>query len=164
MKTFTLEDAREAFEEVFEREGEVTSLDVKNELRKRGFWATQSEVGTAVRDVAEELEYDWHFNGVYRKYYKVDIATPSSLLGGAMKNGVAFGHVSHTPPTKKRVPADPADRTPIMNPTSGDWIAFDVNDPNGPRYFKGKLTATQARYAFTLVENCDYADVRSRRF
>ena len=163
-KTLDRSDIESAFEDLLAAGNQTTSLNVKEELRDRGFWATQGEVGVAVREIADDLGIDWDYNGVYRTYYAP--GTHMSPTSGAW-NQIGPGAYVKAPASlakQKTPPASPADREPIKNPTSGDWIAWDINDPNSPLYFIGKLTATQARYAFTLATGANYVDVRNIRF
>lgn len=156
-KTLSREDIEDAFDSLLQSKSTVTSLSVKKELRERGFWATQNEVGAAVREIAGANGYDWDFNGVFRTYYKpgtMQSTSPSYQSVGTIKSA----------PSPKAPPASPADREPIDSPSLGDWEVSDVNDPTTKLYFKGMLTAAQARYAYSLKTNVEYVDVRSRRY
>lgn len=142
------DDVDSVFTDLLETQGQATSLEVKQELRNQGFWATQNEVGVMLRDIAAESGIDWDFNGVYRTYIK-----PGTTLSNAS-----------TPTTVKAPAANPADREPKDTPDVGDWLAYDAQDPTHELYFKGSLTAAQAKYAFTLETGRDYIDVRVNRY
>lgn len=153
----TKRDIEDAFEYLLKRDSQTTSLDVKKELRSRGFWATQNEVGIALRDIADANGIDWDYNGVFRTYRQADTMSPTQLGSQSVANVNAS-------PAAKTPPVNSADRNPIDNPSLGDWVAYDANDPSHRLYFKGKLTATQARYAFSLQTGIDYITVRNRRY
>ncbi|MEM8601463.1 MAG: hypothetical protein AAGF99_16220 [Bacteroidota bacterium] len=48
--------------------GTTTTLDVKQALREQGFWATQTDVSTAMDILAGDLGWLWITNGFYRTY------------------------------------------------------------------------------------------------
>lgn len=158
-QTMDRSDIEEVFNELIDENGETTSNDVKKELRNRGFWATQAIVGPALREIADEQGNDWDFNGVYRTYTAPGTnmsPTPANPFAGL----VPANAVSSSTP-KKRNPASPQDREPIDTPVSGDWECSDLG--SNPVFFKGTLTPTQARYAYSLSEGTPYVNVRSIR-
>lgn len=161
-QTLDRSDIEDVFNELIDENGEATSLEVKNELRNRGFWATQAIVGVALREIADDQGNSWDFNGVYRTYYEVGQSTPmspTSVSAGSNSNLVPVTPASM--PKAKRNPASPQDREPIDSPASGDWECSDLG--GNPLYFKGSLKATQARYAYALETDSDYVNVRSIR-
>lgn len=149
-------DVREVFNELLEDNGITTSVDVKNELRNRGFWATQERVAGFMREISAEDGIDFDFNGIYREYLlnskPVIPNNPYSYLGTQSAQGF----------TKPAI--DPADREPIDNPEDGDWEAFDSSVPSAVYYFKGKLSAGQAKSAFCEKLGTDFLSARVKRY
>jgi len=161
-QTLDRSDIEDIFNELIDENGQATSLEVKNELRNRGFWATQAIVGVAIREIADEQGNDWDFNGVYRTYREVGQSTlmsPTSVQAGVPSGLVSVGGSSASKP--KRNPASPQDREPVDNPTSGDWECSDLG--SNPVFFKSSLTGPQARYAYALETDTTYVNVRSIR-
>ena len=168
-------DIEKAFTDLLAKNGQTTSLEVKEELRARGFWATQAQVGPAVQDLADQLGVAWTFNGRYRTYTQTatTVADPNDLAdtdedeeeddgtGASVSSAPTASLTSKT----RTPPADPADREPVTNPTSGDWTVYDVhNGPQASLAFQSKLTEPQAKYAYTLkVAGAQYKDVRAKR-
>jgi hypothetical protein len=151
-------DIEDVFNELLDENDQTTSLEVKEELRSRGFWATQAIVGVALREIADENGIDWDFNGTYRTYYKAGTQnmSPTPSFGGVLVS-------APTVPAKKRVPITAQDREPIDTPDTGDWEVTSTADPSTVMYFKGALTPGQARYAFHLETGVAYVDIRSKR-
>lgn len=149
--TLNQTDIEDTFNELIEANGQTTSKEVKDKLRNQGFWSTQAIVGAALRDIALAAGNDWDFNGVYRTYYEPNTQmSPTS----ASPNLISV--------KQKKQPLDPQDREPVDQPETGDWRCSDVNS-SGQLYFESKLTAPQARYAYSLVTGVNYVDIRSTR-
>ena len=55
---FTLNDLAEAAMYLIETHGTTTSLDVKNELRKRGFTAFQEDVAINLHNLAIDMNFN----------------------------------------------------------------------------------------------------------
>lgn len=49
LKILEKEDVKEVFCNLLENNGEVTSKEVKDELRNRGFWAIQAQVSWFIK-------------------------------------------------------------------------------------------------------------------
>jgi hypothetical protein len=174
-------DVEQVFSELLAKNGQVTSLEVKEELRTRGFWATQAIVGPEVRAIAARLGIQHTDNGMYWTYFSSTTSTPAAVnptdsdgdeeededdASGSMSSSVSGIPASPVVPQKVRVPpADPADREPVVNPASGDWTVHDIhNGPSASLAFQAKLTESQAKYAYKLkMANVLYTDVRAKR-
>jgi hypothetical protein len=156
-KTLQDSDVEAAMDELLVANGKVTSLEVKENLRSKGFWATQAIVGVAVRGIAFAKSLEWEADNAFMTYY------PQGGLNGS--STVPAGITPLAAPAQKpqKQPVDPQDREPIDVPDSGDWIVTNEIG-NNPLYFKGTLKPEQARYAYTLQTGIDYVHVRSKRF
>lgn len=51
-----------------ERTGTTTTLDVKHELRDRGYWATQADVSLRLARVASREGWPWWKMGAFKLY------------------------------------------------------------------------------------------------
>jgi hypothetical protein len=166
-------DVEQVFAELLAKNGQVTSLEVKEELRTRGFWATQAIVGPLVQDIANQLGVPFTNNGRFNTYTQPtasatvtdDDEDEEDDTGSAPSPMASSPQLPPAPVKVRTPPADPADREPILNPASGDWEVHDVhNGPSASLAFQAKLTESQAKYAYTLkVTNVLYTDVRAKR-
>lgn len=66
--------------------GTTTTLDVKRELRDRGYWAVQSDVSVLMEQVAAAHGWPWWDLGGFRLY---------AVPGGGRRQGapIAWSHV-----------------------------------------------------------------------
>lgn len=142
------DDVRSAFIDLLEEHGETTSLDVKKELRRNGFWATQEKVTGLMREVADEEGIDFTFNGTYRTYYEDSqvIPPPNSALTNLFNS------------TKSMTQDLSTD-----NPVQGDWEVRDVNDIASTVYYESSLTAGQAKYQYCKLTGVDFTDARVKK-
>jgi hypothetical protein len=91
MKTVTREDVKQVALQEISKNGNTTTLDVKNVLRSNGYWVTQEEVRNYMLDITSkdgEIEYIDGPSG-YR-IYKQALKTPSFTFG----NGTSSGFVT----------------------------------------------------------------------
>jgi hypothetical protein len=157
-------DVETVVNELIDKNGSTTSLEVKEELRNRGFWATQAIVGVAMREIADSGSIPWDFNGRYRTYYK-----PGTQMSPTSASGLTPASASASTPVQvtvkpKRVPLDPGDREPIDSPAVGDWTVYDTKGNGVPLSFRGKLTEGQAKYAYILkTTGATFVDIRAER-
>lgn len=162
-------DVEQVFTELLAKNGQVTSLEVKEELRTRGFWATQAIVGPLVQDIANQLGVPFTNNGRFNTYTPLATTVTDDDEedddGSTASPAPSFSQLPAAPVKVRTPPADPADREPVTNPTSGDWTVHDVhNGPSASLVFQAKLTESQAKYAYKLkVTSVLYTDVRAKR-
>lgn len=154
-KTLTRDDIQDVFEELLATNGHTTSMEVKEELRKKGYWATQQVVGPALQELAAENEIDFSFNGRYREYQMNMVGSSGTLLPTP-------GPIPAPKPPK--VVLTPDDREPLDEAIDGDWEVTDVKSPGTAFYFHGKMSEGQAKYCYLLkVPGTAYVDVRAKR-
>lgn len=65
----TKQDVRNVFHDLLTKMQRVTSLDVKNDLRAKGFTAFQTDVSQYMIQIADEDGIIFDDNGTYRTYY-----------------------------------------------------------------------------------------------
>lgn len=149
----TKDEVREKFLELLEDAGQITSLEVKNSLREDDFWSTQMVIGPMIRDIADEEDIRWDFNGTYRTYYDKASAEVTQTAGLI--------------PVQSRVkknPIDSIDRARLEQPEDGCWECREITGDYIKLYFSSKLTAGQARYAYQIEIGVNYVDIRSRTY
>ena len=139
-------DIEAAFEDLLVKNDQVTSLEVKQQLRNKGFWATQSVVGASLRDIANAKGCDYDFDGTFRTYYTPDIPINPD---------------PDPDPVGISLPISSPSRAPVTNPVKNDWKA---TYPNGNTiYFNGKLRAGQAKSLFVKETGAYFLNVRVTR-
>ncbi len=136
-------DVEGSFATLLETNDEVTTLDVKNDLRAKGFWANQNDVSRAiwkfVQATAPKYSYD------YSAGHRVYSVTPADQL-------IAAPGTVPVPVSKK--PAD-----------IGDWEVFNRNGANGANPSKTYLgvTRNKARYDFAKEFGISYINAVARK-
>jgi hypothetical protein len=70
-RTVTKDAIREVADLLIRRDTSTTTLDLKLELRRRGFWAQQRQVSQVMIDLADEGCFTFTSNGIYRTYFAV---------------------------------------------------------------------------------------------
>lgn len=100
-KTLTQDIVRDVANELISLNGSTTNLDVKNELRKRGYWAVQSDVSDFMQNIASSVGSGWDTsnNGKFNTYSEQSTGVPSSHSNSAPATPAA------PPTTRKRKPA-----------------------------------------------------------
>ena len=90
-KTIKREDVKEVLVNLLDTNGTTSALDVKRELRKRGFWATQGNVSQLLSDVYTEIQDVVRTNnGLYFEYaYKIE--DEDSVVGDNYSDIPNFG-------------------------------------------------------------------------
>lgn len=72
LKILEKEDVKEVFCNLLENNGEVTSKEVKDELRNRGFWAIQAQVSWFIKSNYKDWGAILHYNGKFNVYLPED--------------------------------------------------------------------------------------------
>ena len=67
-KNFTKKDLMNVVEEFFDRGTTTTTLEVKNVLREKGFWAEQRDVSKMMSDLRAEQNWESVMDGDHRVY------------------------------------------------------------------------------------------------
>lgn len=72
IKILEKEDVKEVFYNLLENNGEVTSKEVKDELRNRGFWAIQAQVSWIIKSNYKDWGAILRYNGKFNVYLPKD--------------------------------------------------------------------------------------------
>ena len=150
-KTLEKADIEAVFDELIDKNGQTTSLEVKEELRSQGFWATQAVVGVELRNIADAKGCDWDFNGTYRIYYEP----------GTQNMSPTPAPTATAVSTAPKLPIPDDLRDPIDSPENDDWEATAPGA--GTMYFSSKLRPGQAKSLFVENTGADFLDVRVTR-
>jgi len=152
--TLTRNDVRAVAHALMVLNGETTTLDVKEALRKKGFWATQDQVREFMLDVTQK-DGDVAYrddNGQYRVYYLVNapVATVTVVAGPVPL-------IAHTLPAV--TPLAPAKVNPDNVPSN-----YEVCDTSGgDRRLYVNVTRGQAKHLWAVQTGRDYQFARTTK-
>jgi hypothetical protein len=132
-------------------EGDVTTLDVKNSLRKK-FWVNQNEVSRAVWDFvqAQSPKFSFRYENGHRVYFLAQNATAGTVGSGYNSPLYDPKSVAFNRPKAKRAPA------------IGDWSIDARGFSSAPVQYKG-MTRNQARYDFAKTYGVKYIYTFARK-
>jgi len=85
MKTITKDDVKNVAVEFLQNEMLVTNLDIKNDLRTRGFFVTQQAVAKNMNELHLEGLFGFSFNGIYRSYFLMNVDSNLSISTNTVK-------------------------------------------------------------------------------
>lgn len=147
-KTMKAEDAYESALELIGKNGETSAMEVRNDLRAKGFWAKYFRVKELLERDADTYNLKSDFsNGQYRKWVLKDPnATPSTIVATPVPSTVAT-----TPATPKK---------PDWGSTKiGDWKVYQA----GTTMIETVKNSTRnaAKWVFAKKYNLDYTEIRA---
>lgn len=140
----------------------TTTLEVKTELRNRGYWATQSEVSDLM--VIANDQQNWGFSNktnTQGNAYRVYVLSDPTTIPASVSN------VSSTSPSVNinasiYTMRNGTSINSIAAPVIGDWKVSSVVK-NNEMYFPGNYTRAQVRNAYRGVYGVAIQDTRSKR-
>ncbi|MCK9576368.1 MAG: hypothetical protein M0R51_10645, partial [Clostridia bacterium] len=176
-KTLTKADVFDVASDLIETNGSTTTLDIKNELRVRGFFAKQADVSDLMIQVCAEENYSFSYNGVHRVYTDskgqsvaqpttANQSTTQSLRAAAgqpsnanqiVPASVATGR-SHTTRSGKVIVSF-ANANLV---TTGSWKAYSVTSQT-VYWFPSTYTRDDVRIAYRAFTGIHLHDVRACR-
>jgi hypothetical protein len=65
----TIYDVESHAQDLLDRNGQTTTLEIKKALRNDGFFATQGQVANGMYIMWQPNDWHWVFNGTYRTYF-----------------------------------------------------------------------------------------------
>lgn len=144
MKTISLNDVIVVAADLMVKNGQTTTLEVKNELRNNGFKAFQVEVSQLMDTAKSSENWDVNDNGIHRTYSVVltKASTPATTTAPVVK-------------------AAKPTRAAFLG-TSGDWEVNSVTDSQ-VLYFGSHLTRDEVRRAYAKAVGVLFVDTRSRK-
>jgi hypothetical protein len=179
-KTLTKADVFDVASDLIEANGSTTTLDIKKELRNRGFFALQADVSDYMVQVCSEEDWDFTFNGAHRVYTESSNSgntqtTQNQNTGNSASTGLraamngnqntqntpshnATGK-SHTTRSGKVITAFDDE----SKASSGDWKAYSVVSQD-EYFFPATYTRDDVRLAYrAFLGIYNIADVRACR-
>lgn len=164
MKSLTSSDVLSVATELISKNGSTTTLEVKLELRNRGFYATQKEVSSTMDGLDLLGKLSFTNNGVWRTYFMQNSAvasTVSSIYGNIKRIVKAKG-------SNKNIKVDAfsytkRDGTVIASVHHSDQTAhYAVSSTTSSEqlYFPKKYTKDEIRQAYAKINGVHFHDTR----
>ncbi len=184
-KEYTKDILEEIFLEEIYAFGETTTLDIKNKLRKRNYYANQSDVSKDIKEIVEDNEnIESYSNGSYMVYYlNNELANDTALID--VEYVVSDTTITNTDDTDDVDIDDPrnniiTDNTlssireyirrngthmiayeEIKDVVNNDWECTSNNLPS--LYFNSRWTRDQVRAAYASLNKISGNLVRAKR-
>lgn len=171
-KNLTKADVFDVASDLIEQNGSTTTLDIKNELRNRGFFAKQADVSELMIEVCSEENYSFSYNGVHRVYSDgktntaVTTQTPASNAS-ALQNAANGNQIipasaatgkSHTTRFGKVIVAFPSHAAA----NSGDWAVTSTVSQT-VYYFPSTYSRDDVRCAYRAFTRIHMSLTRASR-
>jgi len=160
MKTPTQDDIKTVADDLMVKFSSTTTLDVKNELRSLGYWATQDFVSASM----EVIGYNFTNNGTFRVYDNTVVPMPvqSSYNAKPLKSTAIKG--------AKPILVDNQDGTftytkrngGMINTSDSSYGAYKAYSAvsNVVLYFDRGYGRDEMRYVYKKVTGMKYVDTR----
>lgn len=139
MNQITLNDVIVVAADLIVKNGSTTTLDVKNELRTRGFKAFQIEVSKFMDAACVSENWEINDNGIYRTYADRNTSSPTKIK-----------------------PATTGTASSMIKGNVGDWEVNSVTDKT-VIILGGHLTRDAVRSAYAKATGAKFADTRARK-
>lgn len=179
-KVTTKADVFDVASDLIEQNGSTTTLDIKKEMRNRGFFALQADVSSLMIDICDEEDWSFTFNGVHRVYSDAPVAKSTNTApqqtgnnSSALRNAAGQGQQSNVIPQTQHAATGKSHTkrsgkvitafADASEAKGGDWKAYSVIDP-AEYYFPSVYTRDDVRLAYRAFCNIyDISDVRACR-
>lgn len=148
----------------------VTTLEVKESLRKRGFYATQKMISTVMDREYEKYDLDRENNGQYFEYFMPQVTATSYKWFDPETNdsNEDDGEVTHQASTPSAAATTKSNGKPLLStvdPLSAGENDWEVNqkDSDSYVYYTGNHTSDEVRNSFAKEHGFKMQDIRARR-
>lgn len=167
--TLTKDDIKFVATELLKNDMIITNLDIKNELRKKGYFATQNSIAKAMNEFSLAGIFGYTFNGTYRSYFLQNLNAPLITKSNTVKKIVrpvkgaktsvqidtTSGIAQYTNRSGKTIIGYCTNSNHKHKAFSVDPIVTDV------LYFDSGYTRDEMRYAFKkLSSETKYKNIR----
>lgn len=164
MKNLTKSDVFDVATDLIEENGSTTTLDVKNELRARGFFAKQADVSEHMLAIADSENWNFTYTGVHRQYtastavLRGSAATPATLRAQSVQTQTRTIAPVGTY-TKRNGDKIVAIDKSLVEP--GDFRVWSVTHDT-ELYFVGTVgySRSDIRFAYAKLTGADFVDTR----
>ena len=157
MKSLTTLDVKTVADELIASNGTTTTLEVKNELRTRGFWAVQTEVSAEM----SSLGYPFTDNSGYRTYGVSPVISHMSKT--VSKKSMPKGTTSLTLLPGGEYEYIKRDGTSVLtvDHASATHVAF--SSKSSDVYYFANAGRNNMRYMYSKLAKVPYKDTRINR-
>lgn len=155
MKNLSKADVFDVVTDLIEENGSTTTLDIKNELRERGFFAKQADVSEFMQQIADSEDIEFNFNGVHRVY---TIKTSRKV----QTQKINTGNTMHVYTATQYVKRDGTEIETIdkCDSESGDYRVWSVNHDEELYFGDIGYTRSDLRQAYASICGVKFADTR----
>ena len=159
MKNLAKEDVKDAAVKLMQSNGSTTTLDVKNELRTLGFWATQGIVSDLMNEVSDDEGWTFDNTSGYRVYrVKAVATTDSNDSNDSQDDGSVSDDGKYMSRNGKKIEAIDA-----KDIKSDDWECYSQVAGIPTQYFPGEFSRDEVRCAFRFYAGLHFNDTRAKR-
>lgn len=188
-KTLTRDVVRDVAKDLLESNNTTTTLEIKQELRKQGYWAKQDDVSTHMDNIYFNENWTYTDNGGHRVYEELGrsgVLSTNNNLGYSTSNGSMKSTSTSSTPistssyrSSKKTPRTAPYGNPHVDPSgnyyqmrdgrvisvasfanTGNW---EVTGPGGKFYFESIHNRDEVRNAYSRINRCRIQDTLAAR-
>lgn len=160
--TFTTIDVLDVAEQLIKDNNETTTLEIKEELRKKGFKAFQSDVSEVMATEHHTRNFSYSENGTHR-IYSIVTSQPQYLSSGGLGSvGILLPQSNVNTSQIHSYKRKDGLIVQNINRQKGAWTIFDVNNKANILYFPSNISRSMARQAFANLTHTKYDNTRSK--
>jgi len=172
VKDLTKADVYDVAMDLIEENGSTTTLDVKKELRKNGFFAKQVEVSNYMNEISDEENWNFTFNGVHRTYkfdtddtddtndnYSSQLKQISAQPLTSKPNTIQTNKSSDSYTKRNGTVIETIDED---DATVGDYVAWSVSHDE-ILYFSAGYSRDDMRLAYYQITGTPFCDTRVKK-
>ena len=181
LKPLTKDTVLVVAQRIMLKTGFVTSLEVKEELRKQQFRADQDGVSAHMIELSTEEDWKVGDTGNYRVYSGLAIQHVMNdaivAIEACQQGGKKIVKVVTTTPAAANSTANQTSgpsssstsnnsgniEDPIANPAVGDWEANTVVPGHQPLYYDSSIDRGRVRTLYAKATGTSYNDARARK-
>ncbi len=178
MKNQSLTDdaVKDVAKELVTKNGKTTTLEIKNELRKKGYHAIQDDVSAIMDSVYMYIGMQFTVAGGHREYTYSNNTTSttsnsSSNLGGLAVSTLGVkttgynspGVAKSALPKKAKYSYKDAVKKLVKDAVKNDWCVKAAKGHHDDIYYAGDVPNYAVRYAYYKETGVLYKNTRARR-
>jgi hypothetical protein len=151
---------KETAEKLMTAMGSATNLDIKQEVRACGYWATQTIIANMMQDIANDENYTVTNNGRYNTYSLPTVSVNDDEDDD--EDDDDDDDDSNTVTVPKRKKGTVKYPTHCNSFTSGDWEVYSVANST-IAFYPSSYTRDEVRQGYALEYGVHFHDTRSRK-
>ena len=163
LKTTTRDDVKRVALELIDKNGNTSTLDVKLQLRKEGYYATQNLISGFMTDIINEVGLDASNNGRYRTISHSNVSAVNTAIDSNDDDNDDTVQTTDYKSGKRYIRRDGVELVSLSQPAPGDWVLSDARGLSESLVFDGRFTRDQVRQAYANINGMLFTDTRSER-